>query len=623
MEGFLGLEELDGEDFDISAIQAVEVQASKNPDKDEKTELQPKKESRFIASKPMKKMKKKKESDSAFSSEHPSAITNLGQKELETFSRVEDFMDIDAEAENTASTWNKFDLPSEIVRGLRELKFDNPTKIQELAIPEIMYGSDVIGQASTGSGKTLAFGLPILQQISSSTAKVKSTSGLIIAPTRELAQQISQHLKEAAKFMELNIVCITGGLSLDKQLRLLKYTPDIVVATPGRLWDIMSTIDELSSLFLSLKFLVLDEADRVLQTGHFKEVQQILEALGNPANRQTLIFSATFDRDLQHRLSTGKFKAQASSDSVQESLELLLQKVHFRKPPRYINANIDTMVAEAVRQYVLETEPLEKDYYLYYMLLRYSARTLVFTNSIGDVHRLVRLLSTLGIDALGLHSNKQQKARLTAIERFKAEPNRVLIATDIAARGLDIASVDTVIHYHLPTTADLYIHRSGRTARAHTSGLSVAICSSTELPKLRKMQRALGEEKLPEFPIDSSSVGAVKPRVNTARSICKLEAELSDASTRSNTWLAEAAADLGADLDTIEEDQSSQKKRFQLKALKLKIKEQLKVPIANGLSIRYLTKNGPQVIDRLISSQSHKDFLGQKVQSALESCANA
>lgn len=536
------------------------------------------------------------------------------------FCRTTQFSDNGSETSVHLPHWESCSLSSVILRGLQTLAFDKPTQIQKLAIPAILDGDDVIGQASTGSGKTLAFGLPILQHILTSTDRQKEITALIVAPTRELAQQISQHLKAVGKSMDANIVSITGGMSLDKQLRLLNYVPDIVVATPGRLWDIISTREEPADLFRRLRFLVLDEADRLLQTGHFKEVQDILEALGSPEERQTLIFSATFDRDLQLKLSKGDLKSNSEKSTVQESLELLLHKLDFRKPPRFINANSNTTVAEAVRQCVIETDPVEKDYYLYYILLRYSARTLVFTNSIGDVHRLVRLLNALDIPALGLHSNKQQKARLTTIERFKAEPNRILVATDIAARGLDIASVDTVIHFHLPTTTDLYIHRSGRTARGHKSGLSIAICSSTEIPKLKKMQRALGISNLPEFPIDTANVGAVKPRVNLARSICKLETELANTSGRSDNWLAEAAADLGADLsDAGEEDQAAQKTKVQLQKLKLRIKDEMKTPITSGISTRYLTKNGSQVVDRLISSQSHKHFLGQKVQTALAS----
>lgn len=528
------------------------------------------------------------------------------------FGQLEESKEVDMPA------WQALSLSDSLLRGLFELDFLRPTMIQSLTIPLIASGVDVIGKAATGSGKTLAFGIPIIEQILTCSTLSKGFSALVLVPTRELAQQIAEHLSKVGKFAGISVITITGGLSVDKQLRQLRHNPDIIVGTPGRLWDILSTRDGLLQEFTKIQYLVLDEADRMLQAGHFQEVTKLIEKLGDPKSRQTLVFSATFQKELQMKLSTGKAGFDHDILSNEQSLALLLQKLSFRNAPRFIDANPESQVAQAVRQCLIESSPLEKDYFLYYLLLRYPARTLVFTNSIADVHRLVQLLNMLGIVAHGLHSNKQQKARLKSVERFKAETPSVLVASDVASRGLDIPFVDTVVHYHLPRSSDLYIHRSGRTARAHNSGLSILICSPSEITTFRKMQKTIQNESLVDFGVETDHLGAIKPRVNLARKILKLEEEKRKLKHGGDSWLAEAAEDLGISLSDDEGDSEAKRLTLEIQYLRKELSKELTRHIRSGFSGRYLTKGGADLIERLISGKGHEHFLGEKVQKALE-----
>lgn len=517
------------------------------------------------------------------------------------------------------SAWTELNLSDLVLQSLSDLGYNVPTPIQKLSIPLIMDGHDIIGKAATGSGKTLAFGLPIIDAIQGSTSSTDSVTALVLVPTRELAQQVASHLANASSYTSTRIVVITGGLSIQKQMRQLAQRADIVVATPGRFWEIMSSNNTNPSQFSHLKYLVLDEADRILQEGHFKEVQQIIEALGQPTERQTMVFSATFQKELQRQLTKGKRPMDRKiSPHDKEDFDFLLQKLRFRQAPRFIDMNPDSQVATKVRQCIIETAPAEKDYYLFYLLARYPARTLIFTNSISDVHRLVLLLNLLGVAALGLHSNKQQKARSKAVERFKANELSVLVASDVAARGLDIPLVDMVIHYHLPRTADLYIHRSGRTARALNNGLSILICSPNETPTFRHMQKTLDNHHLVEFAINSDQVGALKPRVNMARQILKLEDESQKLKGRGTSWLTEAAHDLGVDLVEEAGHLKSDKLTPQIKSLRAKLIHELKKPICGQFSPKYLTKGGSDLAARLLSGDSHQQFLGEQVQRAID-----
>lgn len=526
--------------------------------------------------------------------------------------------------ESTPTAWTEFRLHENILRALAEMSFRSPTAIQRLALPRILAGDDVIGKAATGSGKTLAFGLPIIEDVladrrtgiaSEALDRETDITALVLSPTRELAQQITAHLESAARYAGVRIVTVTGGLSIQKQQRQLRRRVDVVVATPGRLWELMQVGGDgdgdgaLVGRLARLRYLVVDEADRVLQEGHFAEVESIIGKLPRDNARQTCVFSATFARELQgklvHRQRAARQDTQAprrgqrrvifpggtstESDLTTDtsSLSYLLRKLRFRRDPYFLDASPAAHVSADVVQGMIECGPLDKDYHLYHLLLRYPCRTLVFTNSIDDVRRLAETLAALGIRAGALHGDKQQKARLKALERFRADKAGVLIASDVASRGLDIPDVQCVVHYHLPRTADLYVHRSGRTARAGERGVSVLLCSPKEVTRLRRMGRKLGivtasgtkgdegGDELRAFPVDAEAVGRCKPRVNLARDIVKAAKEL-DRLTREaalvaprrpnaaedsakkrggkNAWLLEAAEDLGLTLSDLSDD---------------------------------------------------------------------
>ena len=398
---------------------------------------------------------------------------------------------------------------------LDAIPFAEPTPIQASAIPHILGEKrDLIGKAVTGSGKTLAFGLPIIEswlsQPSPSSQADFSPFALILSPTRELARQLSAHLTAVNCSPKPRVTTITGGLSTHKQLRELK-TANIVVATPGRLWQLIS--EESSSILSGLKqvkFLVIDEADRLLQQGHFEELEKALDALDRRIiseafptpplpSRQTLLFSATFT-----------------------NLDRLLPKLNFHDPnkPLYIDASPSTATPTTLHESLLECGALEKDLYLYHLLLTHSSqKILIFTNSIATVKRLHALLSELHLAASALHSSTIQRARYRALERFTEGLGGILVATDVAARGLDIDSVDLIVHYHVPRTREMYVHRSGRTARAQKGGRSILLCSPQEYKGVLKIVGVGGGEGLKREEVDRVRVGRLVGRVKLAQRV--------------------------------------------------------------------------------------------------------
>ncbi|KAJ3027192.1 ATP-dependent RNA helicase, partial [Rhizophlyctis rosea] len=357
--------------------------------------------------------------------------------------------------------------------------FTTPTEIQSKSLPVTLAGDhDLIGAAETGSGKTFAFGLPILQHLAArAPQKGKEDlgcTGLILAPTRELAIQVTDHLNRVAKFMRVKIVSIVGGMSEQKQKRLLSSRPDVVVATPGRLWELAREDQDVISRLRKISFLAIDEADRMLESGHFKDLDHILDAISlrrrdtdesskKVSKRRTFIFSATLIQDgrLKMRLNKPmKFKGGAPT------FDDLLKRLEFQDPkPVYIDVTSTSVMATSLVETQIECLHTDKDAFLYYILTRYPGRTLVFVNSIDAIRRLVPVLGLVGVKAYGLHAEMQQRMRLKNLDRFRDSPDAVLIASDVAARGLDIPNVEHVVHYQLPRTAELYVHRSGRTAR--------------------------------------------------------------------------------------------------------------------------------------------------------------
>jgi ATP-dependent RNA helicase DDX24/MAK5 len=588
------------------------------------------------------------------------AGTNIEGLGASAFDILADRAD-DEDDEVDVSDWEELKLSPEVLDALAKLKFSKPTTIQELTIPEIIAGRDVIGKASTGSGKTLAFGIPIIEAFlaskgSSKDAKTTTPLALIIAPTRELAHQITAHLVAlCAKgdFEAPKIASVTGGLAVQKQRRQLE-TADIVVGTPGRLWEVISTGQGLLEKFKQIRFLVVDEADRLLSQGNYKELGEILKILekDDPAEdaaeadsvpefeRQTLVFSATFQKGLQQKLA-GKIKPGAGDlMSKQQSMEYLLKKLNFREEkPKFIDANPNSQMASRLKEGLIECAGPEKDLYLYSLLMFYpKKRALIFTNSISAVRRITPYLQNLQLPALPLHSSMAQKARLRSIERFKERPGSILVATDVAARGLDIPKVELVIHYHLPRAADTYVHRSGRTARAEAAGSSILICAPEEVQGVRrliaKVHARAGEapksKKTAYFirtlDIDRRIVARLKPRATLSKKLADTVIAKEKHHSEDNV-MRQAAEDLGVDYDSEEfekeakgkkgrgtgrkkkEKEASEMTKGEQQALRAELRSMLSQRINTGVSAKYLTSGGIDV-EALMAGEGNMEFLG-------------
>ncbi|KKK22896.1 hypothetical protein P175DRAFT_0520020 [Aspergillus ochraceoroseus IBT 24754] len=569
------------------------------------------------------------------------------------------------------SAWESLGLSPDILTGLSKMKFTSPTAVQTACIPPILDGHDVVGKASTGSGKTLAFGIPILEHYlglerkedkDESKKKEKIPIALILSPTRELAHQLMKHIGDLisqAPGANARLALLTGGLSVQKQQRLLANA-DIVIGTPGRVWEVLSSGKGLIRRMQGIKFLVVDEADRLLSEGHFKEVEEILGALdrvedgeplegedqssegekANPSSeRQTLVFSATFHRDLQQKLAGKGRWTGGDIMNKKESMEYLLQKLNFREEkPKFIDVNPVSQMAEGLKEGIVECAAMEKDLFLYTLLLYHPKhRTLVFTNSISAVRRLTQFLQNLQLPALALHSSMAQKARLRSVERFSSpssDPGTILVATDVAARGLDIKGIDFVIHYHAPRTADTYVHRSGRTARAGASGKSVIICAPEEMVGVVRLAAKVhahmaNGKRLPleSLELDRRVVSRVKPRVTLAARITDSGIAKEKISAEDN-WLRNAAEDLGVDYDSEEFDeaqgrgrgrgkgrqererQASSVSKSELAGMRAELKQLISQRVNIGVSERYLTA-GRVDIEALLRGEGNNSFLGQ------------
>ncbi|KAI6778669.1 ATP-dependent RNA helicase-like protein [Emericellopsis cladophorae] len=528
----------------------------------------------------------------------------------------------------STKAWEKMNLSPETLTALSKLGFAKPTSIQERSIPEVIKGADVIGKAQTGSGKTLAFGIPIVEKWLKQESK-QGPMALVLSPTRELAKQIGDHIKalcdglpEAKPF----VCVITGGLSIQKQQRQLAKA-DIVIGTPGRLWEVMEGDAKLQDTLTRISFLVVDEADRLFKAGQFKEAEDIIGALDrrdpeaasddesedddedDPATpRQTLVFSATFDKDLQSKLAGKKLGKKREGD---DQMEYLMKSLKFRSTPSFIDANPVRQMAEGLKEGLVECGAMEKDLYLYtVLLLNPKKRTLVFTNSISAVRRLTPFLVNLQQNALPLHSQMPQKARLRSLERFtEAKKPSILVATDVAARGLDIPEVDTVLHYHVPRAADTYVHRSGRTARGERNGVSVLLCAPDEVLPTRRLAgkvhaKASREHVIQTLPIDRKLASRLKSRVAPAKQLA--DATLAKEKARSNdSFMKNAAEDLGVEYDEDDlpemgysgrgggrkkkEATAREMTKQEMGILRAKLREDLAQRVNLGVSERYIT----------------------------------
>ena len=571
---------------------------------------------------------------------------------------------------------------------------------------------DIVGVSQTGSGKTLAYGLPILNYLFENAENAVASSSrhrgaddvppplgaLILCPTRELALQVSSHLtdlirasclvsdddgeaefsqKKLLRRPQIAVVC--GGMSEQKQRRLLegrsrqgdrKAGVDIIVATPGRLWEMTRLDDHLAARIKQTRFLVLDEADRMVEVGHFAEMEHILNLVNRSeakhpsegkagqqseesdedasaevethgvkpnSNMQTFVFSATLSKALQVNLKKRRKIKQFSKKRHSKrkenatTLDELMDRIDFRDDtPAVIDLTSGQGLPEGLMETKIECVGKDKDLYLYYFLLRYPGRSLVFVNSIDGIRRLTPIMAQLNITCYPIHSQLQQKQRLKNLDRFRAfkrsgrVSNCVLLATDVAARGLDIPSVEHVVHYQLPRSADTYVHRSGRTARAGTSGVSLALIEPKEKALWAKLCKAMGKKSdISVFPVTFSTLALLRERVELALAIDKQTHE-ANKQVHDDNWLAKLAEE--ADLEMSDEDvdpdaptaprNKAQKGKAaaKLNEMKAQLAALLAKPITTkGLSHRYLTATGLQGsawVDDMIREKSHKQILG-------------
>lgn len=358
--------------------------------------------------------------------------------------------------------FQELNLIKPIITAVSEAGYTRPTDIQQQAIPHILKGNDVLGCAQTGTGKTAAFAIPILQHLSSHQGK--GIRSLIITPTRELAIQIGENFQAYGKHLKLKHCVIFGGVPQGKQVASLKSGVDILIATPGRLLDLMGQgYIHLSSVGI----FVLDEADRMLDMGFVNDIKRIITKL--PARRQTLFFSATMPVEIRKFADT----------LLQQPVEVTVTPV--------------ATTAETVRQSVYFVEKKEKAELLVQLLSDTGVeRSLVFTRTKHGADRLVKQLGKTGIYAAAIHGDKSQAARQKALKDFRESRVRVLVATDIAARGIDIDELPHVVNYELPEVPETYVHRIGRTGRAGKGGVAVSFCGADERGDLHNIQKLIG-----------------------------------------------------------------------------------------------------------------------------------
>jgi ATP-dependent RNA helicase RhlE len=363
-------------------------------------------------------------------------------------------------------TFNELDLLEPILNALNTKGYSSPTPIQEQAIPIILSGSDIMGCAQTGTGKTAAFAIPILQNLT----KNKRPEGrrkirtLILTPTRELAIQIEENIKDYGSNLDLKHAVIFGGVSQLNQINRLKSGVDILVATPGRLLDLQQ------QGFIDLRHLeifVLDEADRMLDMGFVHDVKKIIKLI--PSKRQTLFFSATMPKEIKTLANT------------------------ILTNPKQVVVTPVSSTAETIDQELYHVETTQKKDLLAHVLMeKEPTSVLVFTRTKHGADRVVRNLGKIKVKAAAIHGNKSQNARQNALNGFKNKEIQVLVATDIAARGIDIDELALVINYDVPNIPETYVHRIGRTGRAGASGKAISFCDKEEQAYIRDIQKLIG-----------------------------------------------------------------------------------------------------------------------------------
>lgn len=355
-----------------------------------------------------------------------------------------------------------------VLKALKEEGYRNPTPIQAQSIPIVLRGTDLLGCAQTGTGKTAAFTLPIIQLLeeNKSFSKNKKVRALIVTPTRELAIQIGESFRAYARHTDLKYAVIFGGVGQSPQVSAIRSGADVVIATPGRLLDLMN--QRLLSI-ADVEYFVLDEADRMLDMGFIHDVKKLLAAL--PHKRQSLFFSATMPPEIVKLAgSILRNPASVSVTPVSSTVEIINQSVYFVD-----KGNKNDLLLDILQDTSIKT-------------------ALVFTRTKHGADKVVKMLLKASIKAEAIHGNKSQNARQTALKNFKAQTTRVLVATDIAARGIDIDELEYVVNFELSNIAETYVHRIGRTGRAGAKGAAISFCDIEEKAYLKDIEKLIGKK---------------------------------------------------------------------------------------------------------------------------------
>ncbi|XP_076009050.1 putative ATP-dependent RNA helicase DDX49 [Genypterus blacodes] len=391
-----------------------------------------------------------------------------------------------------------------LVRQCKQLGIDKPTPVQENCMPAILQGRDCMGCAKTGSGKTAAFVLPVLQKLSEDPYGIFC---LVLSPTRELAYQIAEQFRVLGKPLGLRDCIVVGGMDMVSQAQELSNQPHVVVATPGRLADHIRSSNTFS--LRRIQFLILDEADRLLEQGctdFTKDLEVILGVL--PAKRQTLLFSATL------------------TDTLQE-----LKNIAMNEPFFWESKSETRTVEELDQRYILTPEKV-KDAYLVHLIQTFTDEhhdwsIIIFTNTCKNCQILTMMLRQFDFPTISLHSMMKQRQRFANLAKFKASVYKIMIATDVAARGLDIPTVQVVINHNTPGLPKIYIHRVGRTARAGRNGVSITLVTQYDIHLVHAIEEQT-QTKLKEYPVEEKEVLQILTQVNVTRRQCEIKLEASD-----------------------------------------------------------------------------------------------
>ncbi|XP_077244443.1 RNA helicase 36 [Tasmannia lanceolata] len=396
-----------------------------------------------------------------------------------------------------SSTFSDLGLSEWSLKTCKELRMKKPTPVQTHCIPQILAGKDVLGLAQTGSGKTAAFALPILHRLAELQYGVFA---LVVTPTRELAYQLAEQFRALGSCLDLRCDVIVGGMDIIGQAKALMKRPHVVIATPGRIKVLLQENPDMPAVFSKTKFLVLDEADRVLDVGFEEELKVIFQCL--PKDRQTLLFSATM------------------TDDLQTLLQLSTNKTYFYE------AYEGFKTVESLKQQYVFIPKNVKDIYLHHILSKMEGMgirsAIVFVSTCRSCHLLSLLMEELDQTAAALHSHKSQSSRLASLHRFKSGQAPILLATDVASRGLDIPTVDLVINYDIPRYPRDYVHRVGRTARAGRGGLAVSFVTQNDVNLVHEIEAVIGKQ-LDAFECKENEVLADITKVYKAKRVATMK----------------------------------------------------------------------------------------------------